>query len=160
MLVIKPRCYILVGVPGSGKSTWAKQAIAESLPIGYASTDDWIEHVAIKNGTTYDIEFKDNMPEAVTHMLNKVQSYIDNNTTFIWDQTSVNIKSRRKKLIMIPDTYDKIAVVFPTQNEYEMHRRLNNREGKTIPPHVIKSMTESFIMPTPDEGFAQIWRIK
>lgn len=152
---MKPICYIFVGVPGSGKSTFANEVMSFGK-MGYASTDEWIDLIAQKSGMTYNEAFKDNMPDAITQMLENVKLYIANNESFIWDQTSVTVKSRRKKLVMIPNTYRKIAVVFRTPDAEELQWRLNSRKGKTIPPHVMKSMIESYVEPTLEEGFDKI----
>lgn len=152
---MKPICYILVGVPGSGKSTFANKMIAEQK-LGYASTDEWIELIAQKSGMTYNEAFKDHMNDAVMRMMENVNQFISNNDSFIWDQTSLSKKSRRRKLVVIPNTYEKVAIVFPTPNEVELQRRLDGRKGKTIPPHIMKSMIESYTEPTLDEGFDEV----
>jgi len=76
----------------------------------------------------------------------------DNN----WEQTSVSVKSRKKKFNMLPD-YEHVAVVFITPDNDELERRLANRPGKNIPPHVMRSMIDNFQFPTEAEGFDEIW---
>ena len=152
-----PRCYQLVGVPGSGKSTWIQNQIW-ALGLNVASTDAWVEDYAVKQGQTYSEVFDEYMPTAVKLMAEHVVHCRENNLDLIWDQTSVNVKSRRKKFAMLPD-YEHIAVVFATPEPAELDRRLASRPGKNIPDSVMKSMINSFEMPTLEEGFAEIWRV-
>ncbi len=96
------------------------------------------------------------MPEAVNLMCQDVIVARREGKDIIWDQTSVSVKSRKRKFNMLPD-YEHIAVVFKTPEQAELTRRLSSRPGKIIPEHVMRSMIDSFQMPTEDEGFSQIW---
>ena len=52
--------YVLIGLPGSGKSTFRDKHIAANPTIEFVtcSTDDLIEEFAAKEGITYDQAFK------------------------------------------------------------------------------------------------------
>ena len=152
-----PKCYQLIGVPGSGKSTWiTQQEWANGIPV--LSTDNFVEAYALKEGKTYNEVFKDYMPIAVKLMANQALICQANNLDVIWDQTSVSVVSRRKKFNTLPK-YEHIAVVFKTPDAEELARRLASRPGKNIPDHVIRSMIDNFEMPTEEEGFKEIWYV-
>jgi predicted kinase len=148
------KCYQLIGVPGSGKSTWIDTQ-DWALSCAKVSTDKWIEIYAKEVGKTYSEVFADFMPTAVDLMAKEVVAAREMGRDIIWDQTSVSVKSRKRKFQMLPD-YQHIAVVFTTPEHKELMRRLMNRPGKDIPDHVIASMIASFEMPTQDEGFSEI----
>lgn len=150
-----PKCYQLVGVPGSGKSTWVDTQ-SWALTCAKVSTDKWVEIYAKEVGKTYDQVFTDFMPTAVELMAKEVIAAREMGRDIIWDQTSVNIKSRKRKFNMLPDYYH-IAVVFKTPDGAELARRLAARPGKNIPDSVMKSMIYNFEMPTEEEGFKEIW---
>lgn len=151
-----PRCYQMVGVPGSGKSTWiAQQDWARDCVI--VSTDDLVEQEARRQGRTYSEVFADFMPTAVQLMADAVIVAREKGMDIIWDQTSTTVKTRARKFNMLPD-YEHIAVVFKTPEHKELVRRLFSRPGKEIPEHVIASMIASFEMPDEQEGFKEIWR--
>lgn len=150
-----PKCYQLVGVPGSGKSTWINEQ-DWALTCARVSTDKWVEIYAQEVGRTYSEVFNDFMPTAVDLMAREVVVARSMGRDIIWDQTSTTVKSRLKKFNMLPD-YEHIAVVFQTPPRSELNRRLNNRPGKEIPEAVIEGMIVSFEMPTMEEGFTQIW---
>ena len=103
---------MLIGVPGAGKSTW----IANQLWVNdcvYISSDQLIEEEAQRQGKTYNDVFKDYVNTAISLMLEQAVSAREAGKNIIWDQTSVNVKSRKKKFQMLPD-YEHIAVVFST----------------------------------------------
>jgi len=150
-----PRCYQLIGIPGSGKSTWATSQ--EWFPTcEYISTDKFVEAFARETGRTYSEVFAEIMPTAVRLMAEEVVAARDASKDIIWDQTSTTIASRTRKFNMLPD-YEHIAVVFETPNRIELKQRLASRPGKEIPEVVIEGMLASFEMPTEEEGFKEIW---
>jgi predicted kinase len=150
-----PKCYQLVGVPASGKSTWIDSQ-DWALACARVSTDKWVEIYAKEVGRTYSEVFADFMPTAVDLMAKEVVAAREADRDIIWDQTSTTLASRTRKFNMLPD-YEHIAVVFKTPDKKELDRRLASRPGKEIPDHVIASMIASFEMPTEEEGFKEIW---
>jgi predicted kinase len=148
------KCYQLIGVPASGKTTWVNQQ-SWTAPCAYISTDKWVEIYAKEVGRTYSEVFTDFMPTAVDLMAKEVVAAREIKRDIIWDQTSTTVKSRARKFSMLPD-YEHIAVVFKTPEHKELMRRLMNRPGKEIPEHVIASMISSWDEPTLEEGFLEI----
>ncbi len=151
----KPKLYMLVGVPGAGKSTWVNNQ-DWSKDCVYISTDMWVEMEAERVGKTYTEIFQEYMPKAVEMMTIQVQLARDKGLDIIWDQTSTTIATRAKKLRMLPDYYS-IAVVFRTPEMEELHKRLASRPGKVIPLEVLDNMIANWQEPALDEGFQQIW---
>ena len=152
-----PKCYQLVGVPGSGKSTWIKnQTWMLGMPV--VCTDTFVEDYAKKQGKTYSEVFDEYMPIAVKLMANQAKICEANGLDLIWDQTSTTIASRARKFNTLP-RYEHIAVVFTTPEPEELARRSASRPGKVIPEDVMRSMIDGFEMPTEDEGFTEIWRV-
>lgn len=149
------KCYQLVGVPASGKSTWIKnQEWAKDCVV--VSTDEFVELYAKEVGSTYSEVFNDYMPTAVQLMADKVVQAREAGKDIIWDQTSTTEKSRVRKFNMLPD-YEHIAVVFKTPDRAELDVRLASRPGKHIPKRVVDSMIAGFEMPSTAEGFVQVW---
>jgi predicted kinase len=150
-----PHCYQLVGVPGSGKSTWIRNQ-DWALGLTVVSTDAFVEDYARAQGKTYSEVFEEYMPTAVDLMAEQVVFAREHGHTVIWDQTSTTVASRAKKFRMLPD-YEHVAVVFQTPEHKELMRRLSSRPGKDIPEHVVASMIASWEDPTDKEGFSEIW---
>jgi predicted kinase len=150
-----PTVYVLVGVPGSGKSTWIKnQDWIQDCAI--VNTDAFVEQEAQRQGKTYNDVFDDYMPTAVELMADQVVAARDAGQDIIWDQTSTTVASRKKKFKMLPN-YHAVAVVFLTPEPAELERRLASRPGKNIPWNVMQGMISGFKTPTEEEGFDEIW---
>jgi len=150
-----PKCYQLVGVPASGKSTWVTNQdwISECVIVG---TDFYVEKFARRTGKTYSEVFDLFMPRAIDLMMRRVRKAQREQKDIIWDQTSTSWTSRRRKFNALPD-YEHIAVVFQTPDEEEHLKRLATRPGKVIPEAVLFDMIWHFEMPTEEEGFKEIW---
>jgi len=152
-----PKCYQLVGVPGSGKSTWiADQLWAKNIPV--ISTDFYVEKFARRLGKTYNEVFDTVMPRAIRLMMRAVRKAQQGGNDLVWDQTSTTVPSRARKFASLPD-YTHIAIVFKTPERKELDRRLANRPAKVIPQYVMQLMLDGFDPPTEDEGFSEIWYV-
>jgi len=148
-------CTILVGVPASGKSTW----LAENMPMGawIISTDMIIEYLAEDYGFTYNEIFSETIRFADMVMVKRMLFAAEKGYDLYIDRTNMSEKSRRQfitKLKKYGYTFD--AVVFETPEKEEWERRLNSREGKTIPPEVLKKMQDNYEIPLKSEGFENI----
>lgn len=150
-----PTLFMLVGVPGVGKTTWVNQQDWTHKDVVVVSTDDIVEQYAQETDRTYNEVFKEFMPTAVKLMASQVVQAREAGLDIIWDQTSTTKASRAKKLRMLPE-YHAIAVVFLTPDRGELDVRLSGRPGKHIPKNVVDSMIAGFEMPD-EEEFNEIW---
>ena len=127
-----------VGLPGSGKTTWAKQQ------EGYTvfSSDDIREELG--DQAKNDKVFKT--------LHNKIKDALADGANCIYDATNVASKKRRNAL----KEFDckKIAVVFATP--FDVIREQNEARGRSVPPEVIRKMLCSWQTPILQEGFDEI----
>lgn len=146
---------MLIGVPGSGKSTWISNQ-EWSKDCAVVSSDRYIDEEANRQGKTYNEVFKDYVNIATRLMDNHVLVAQANGKDIIWDQTNTSAKTRKSKLAKLND-YEKIAVFFKTPKASELTKRLASRPGKNIPWEVMTNMINGLEFPTNEEGFSDIW---
>ena len=151
-----PKCTILVGVPGSGKSTWHRNKYGYyTAPV--VSTDRIIEEVASSYGMTYDEGFKGLIQFAEIIMWRQITSYLMRGSDFIIDRTNLTAKSRAKFIQKLKlHRYEIECLVFPQPEPEEWKRRLDSRPGKTIPQEALDRMVDSYEIPLESEGFSKI----
>jgi len=150
--------HIIVGLPGSGKSTWIKENVFDPR-VRILSTDNIIQDYADTHGMTYNECFEDQIGEATKTFFNSIIEAVKDGASFIVDRTNLNKKSRKRILDMIPDDYTKVCIYVKCSNMFIHEHRLQNRTGKTIPSKIIDSMEKSFEMPTAAEGFKSVVHI-
>lgn len=154
---IKPVAYMLVGVPGSGKSTWAEQYLARDFKL--VSSDEYIEKTAASLGKTYGDVFKQTIDAATKWMNECIQNYTTACHNIVWDQTNLTMKSRRPKLDkLMAAGYDVVAVTFEIPDaELTARRRARaTATGKVIAPSIMESMGKTYVRPTRLEGFSKV----
>jgi predicted kinase len=158
-----PEMTMLVGVPGSGKSTWLKTVgLINNDDFMILSTDDYIQRVANESGKTYSEVFRDVIKDAEKNLYRNLDIAIEREMHIVWDQTNLTRKTRMNKLKHIPWKYRRDALVFPTPSPEVHNIWLNSKEraGKSIPDAMIHSMIENFEQPSLSEGFNEIRTVK
>lgn len=151
-----PTLYMLVGIPGSGKSTWIANQAFDWNTTRIISTDNIIERRAQEQGKTYSEVFQQEIKSATAQMNAELKQAIKDGANIIWDQTNLTRKARASKLAAVPEEYLKVAVFFPTPDDAELKRRLASRPGKTIPANVVLGMKSQIERPSRDEGFDEV----
>lgn len=145
-----------VGLPNSGKSTFYSERYPTYIRL---STDDYIDWVAEKVNSTYNEVFTSQINQAGS-VLNSIRDYaLSKELPLYWDQTNLTPKTRKSKLMTIPNSYERIAVFFNTSFDVCMERN-QTRIGKVIPQRVMLQMKDALIPPTIEEGFSKVITIK
>lgn len=142
--------YIMIGVPGSGKSTYAKQ-LQKELNCEIVSTD------ALRNNHP---DWEESMIWPEVYRLCALA--LQNNDDVIFDATSATPKVR-KRFVDEVEKYgvemQMAAFYFDTPWE-ECRQRVIKRNTmpgeRYLPPEVVESYGHSIIKPTLDEGFTFI----
>ncbi len=154
-----PHCYMMVGVPGSGKSTAIKELVKEMPYLHVVSTDEYIDRVATEQGKSYNEVHSSSIDDATKWMKAELHYIIKDKKDFVWDQTNIVKSARMKKLRnLFSNGYEVTAIVFEIPMD-ELHNRLEkraNETGKSIPKKVMEDMIRSYQRPDYDEGFKSI----
>lgn len=150
---------MLVGVPGSGKSTYAEKLKEASLESDYQiiSRDHYVmlfgQASTLRPGVTYNESWQLADHKQVDSMLNeRLQEALANKQNIILDMTNLTKKTRARRLASVGKDYTKTVMYFPIEFSTMLERN-KAREGKNISTHVLSSMFETQEKPTADEGF-------
>jgi predicted kinase len=146
--------YILMGLPGSGKTTWRNRFLAERDGAAHAvARDDVVEEMAAAHGITYgeawrtfskaiDKEFRRRLTEAFT--LGK---------DVVVDNTNLTAKARRRILGRVPEGWERVGVIFDVPEQWLIHRLAARAEagGKCVAPWLVSRMRLDWVPPAPDD---------
>lgn len=147
-----PSFIMLMGLPGSGKSTWRAQFKGQCVQI---STDDLVEDAAQWGGKTYSEVWPDEIKAATSAANAAFKAALKDGASIMWDQTNLTAKKRKKVLDQVPAHYHTVLVHVRCDEEVRQDR-MKNRPGKEIPTHVDASMLSSMVPPSMDEGWDEI----
>jgi len=150
---------IMVGLPGSGKSTIAR-LINCCNQYAIMSLDDIIEDYARKENKTYSEVFDKYKESASLQLEHDIDCAIVDGKDIIFDQTNLSVYSRYRRIreLSYYNNYNITAIVV-TEQESVISERLRIRgelTGKIIPDAVISSMKSRFELPSLSEGFNKI----
>jgi predicted kinase len=159
--------YILIGLPGSGKSTWSKNKANHNTII--ISRDDFR---TILNSKYYYNIVQENM---IVDMVNEcINIALHNQYNVIIDETNVK-KARRLELLSIIENYKQemlvvenvnvdinVVYVWFTEIENNLRNRMKSDKGvdKDTWNDVINYMQKNFDEPDLDEHFHELIKVK
>lgn len=149
-----PRVHVLMGLPGSGKTTWRRHFLAERAGTAHAiGRDDIVEELAAAHRITYaeawrtfsrtiDKEFRRRLAEAFT---------LDRDVVI--DNTNLTVKARRRILGRVPAGWERIGVIFDIPEPQLVSRLLARGEagGKQVAPWLVGHMRSHWVPPSPAE---------
>lgn len=149
------RFLMLVGIAGSGKSTWAKEYVKDQIIQGHHSvivSRDVIRFALVDEGEGYFSKETD----VFRNYISNIQNYLNDDDVdiVIADATHINEKSRAKvlKKLNLRDVLIE-AVVFRTP-VIRCVQYNETRVGRAkVPNVVIYNMQKNFTVPTNEEGF-------
>jgi len=153
-----PKCIMLVGLPGVGKTTWL-QKNQSNMPDKIVSSDYYIEEAAKLFGTTYSEIFPHVIQFAENAFNKHVETLAFNGNDFVIDRTNLSPNSRSRVMSIVKKNkkdYKFEAIVFnPPDSRIHMDR-LSSRHGKHIPIDVMENMRRIYRVPNNSEGFSEI----
>ena len=144
----KPRMIMLVGLVGSGKTSYAK-SLGEKIVIH--SSDDLREEMF---GDVNE-NSKDSNEKLFNELHRRIKEDLRNGNDIVYDATNINRKLRMAFLREIKNIpCHKICVVVATP--YYICLLNNKKRDRQVPDHVIKRMYMHFQPPHKSEGWDEI----
>lgn len=151
----KSKLYLMMGIPGSGKSTYLKKRFSQP-PLAVISRDE-IRFSMVRE----DEEYFSHENEVYAEYIRQIKEALKFNAEVFADATHLNESSRAKVLRALGESLKDVEVniiwvrvpleVAITQNE--------NRQGTRayVPKSVIRRMNSQITRPTKEEGFEHIY---
>ena len=148
----RPSLILLVGIPGSGKTTYAKNYIERNANTIHLSSD------AIRNELYGDENIQGNPGDVFSLMQKRAIEALNNGCDVLYDATNVTRKDRAS-IIGICPKFAKIEYHIIWASIEECIKRDANRE-RTVGKEVIDRMLKRFQAVYYDEGIDEIQIIK
>lgn len=145
---MKPTLYMLIGIPGSTKSTYAKKLAEETNAIILSSD-------SLRNEMFGSEDNQEHNAEVFIELHKRCKDGLSKLNNIIYDACNINQKKRTfflKELNKI-DCYKK-AVIMATP--FELCLENNSKRDRKVPEYVIKRMRANFHFPLYSEGFDDI----
>ncbi len=139
-----PTLTMLIGLPGSGKSTYAKNNKTNDTII--CSSDN------IRKELYGDINDQSHNQEVFTELHKRIKESLRNGQSVIYDATNINGKRRTaflRELDAIPCRKVADCIAVP----YDVCLKRNNKRDRAIPSSVIRRMYLNYQPPWWGEGF-------
>eukprot|EP00250_Pteridium_aquilinum_P003933 c14196_g1_i1 orf=194-2332(+) len=148
---------MMVGLPGSGKTTWAERWVREHpekryMLLGTNLALDQMKVPGLMRKRNYGERFERLMDRA-SKIFNQLMSTASRTSrNFIIDQTNVYRNARVRKLKPFRNFRKVAVVVFPNPEELKWRTRARARDmGKEVPEEAFNEMLANFVLPTSKE---------
>lgn len=148
------KMYLMIGAPGSGKSTYIKN---HAQPDDIIISRDVIRYSMVDEKEYFFSKEK----KVYQELLKRINHAISLNTTFYVDQTSLNRKSRKGLLDQVCHRPDTIIAVYIKKSLSDILSQNALRTGRAfVPETAVINMFAALEEPTFDEDFDEIWVIE
>ena len=149
----------MCGIPGAGKSTWIsnnKNFFSGSINV---VSRDKIRFALLDEGEDYFSRENDVWSNFISEAKNSLKNY--DNT--ILDATHLSVNSRKKVFNALKNNLKDVnicAIAFCCNIETAIERNANRTGRSFVPVSAIRRMANQFTIPTEEEGFDTILKVK
>ena len=143
-----PKLYVMVGIPGSGKSTYAEVNLSQSATI--FSSDK------LRGELLGDEGNQDNKDLIFSTLYSRARDCLLSGKDAVIDATNVNKFERARVLENFKDIDDLVKVAIFVNTPLEECISRNKNRSRVVPEKVIRDFYSRLEIPVEDEGFNSI----
>jgi len=147
---------MMVGLPATGKTTWATNYVKNSgKNYNILSTDLILDQMRV-----YNLRRQGNFGERFQRLMKMGSSAFNKQVNiartkarnYVLDQTNVFPRARSKKINNFRDWGSRVAAVcIPTMEDYQKRQALCAQKNKVVPPDVVANFKKAFTIPSVGE---------
>ena len=148
--------FVVVGIPGSGKSTWVHNNMNPDIDT-HISRDQI--RFALLNGNDQYFEVEDKVRKFYFEQIEKFTGDEFTDDCIFIDATHLTPKARAITMQHIAHDVRTIALYFNVPIGIALERNKQRTGRALVPENVIYRMNSQLIKPTRKEGFYEVWYI-
>lgn len=158
----KKECEVImmVGLPGSGKTTWVNKQVDENPDKKYnvLGTNSIMEKMKIMGvARKRDVGGYSKLMDKAAKCLHRLFELAPSKKrNYILDQTNVYLSAQKKKMRPFEEFNRKAIVCIPTQEDLKKRTEDRKKEGIELPENAVSDMKMSFTLPKVGEFFDDV----
>ena len=136
---------ILMGISGSGKSTFARDYVSKNSGTRVINQD------SIRRELTGNISDQSKNREVIAEAKRRLDECLSNKESVIWDNTSLNLKYLNEIYLKTPEDYT-VDIYYTERSFYPMeciasiHEEIENGVDRSkVPDHIVEKQYTRFI---------------
>ena len=145
---MKPKFIMLIGIPASGKDTWAEEYLKKNPEVEMFSSDK------IREELYGDERIQGQPQEVFQRMQSRTVQSLKIGKSVIYNATNVSYKDRKSIISMVKDISEVSGVIFATP--LAVCKRRNALRARQVPNYVFDKMIRRWQTPCYWEGFSTL----